>query len=88
MKTFLKSLYFAIIAALIFTLPALADDFTPDLEKISIEASRDKSGFDAEIAADFGIPIPKINEMRAKNRHEGRRHLYGMRDRKADKETC
>lgn len=71
MNTFLKSLFITLITALIFSTPVLADDLTPDLEKISIEASKDKGGFDAEIAADFGIPIPKLNEMRAK---------FGMKD--------
>ena len=71
MNNILKSLLFALIAALVLAIPAFADDFTPDLDKISIEASKNKGGFDAEIAAEFGIPIPKLNEMRAK---------FGMKD--------
>lgn len=71
MNNIFKSVFFTLIAALILAIPAFADDFTPDLDKISIEASKDKGGFDTEIAADFGIPIPKLNEMRTK---------FGMKD--------
>jgi len=53
------------------SLLSAADDFSIDLNKINAEASKDKSGFNADISAEFGIPIPKIEEMRLK---------FGMRD--------
>lgn len=69
MNTFLKSVLSIFISAFILSgAPLLnaADEFTPDLDKISLEASKDKDGFNAELAAEFGIPLPKLNEMSAK----------------------
>jgi len=66
MKTFIMTLFSGLIAAFIFSVPVFADDFTPDLDKINMEASKDKDGFNSDISAEFGIPIPKLNEMRSK----------------------
>ena len=42
MNNILKSVLFALIAALVLAIPAFADDFTPDLDKISIEWFQDR----------------------------------------------
>lgn len=68
MNNFFKAVLLILIPAFILSAAPLhaADEFTPDLEKISAEASVDKDGFNAEMSAEFGIPVPKLNDMSAK----------------------
>ena len=69
MKSLFKVFFPVIVASFLLSGTSIlfgADDFSPYLKQISAETSASKDNFAAELSAEFGVPIPKINEMRAK----------------------
>jgi len=69
MKSLLKVFFPVIVAFFLLSGTSIlfgADDFSPYLKQISAQTSASKDNFAAELSAEFGVPIPKINEMRAK----------------------